>query len=119
MYGFSADLDLSAAIGQETTQLCVGPFDLQFSFGAVAFAVQSKVEIWQKRQLVGSWEAGAWPDPAFYQVFGSALQHFSVLDPKRLSLQLTSGLELLLVDNSEHYESIQIYVGGMEVANIV
>lgn len=119
MYGFSADLDLSVAIGQEITQFCVGPFDLQFSFGAVAFAVQSKVEIWRKSQLIGSWEAGSWPDPVFYQVFGSALQAFSVLDPKRLSLQLANGLELLLIDDSEQYESMQIYVEGLEGAHIV
>src|SRR5690606_33734656 len=74
MYGFPADLDLSPALGQETTQLCVGPYDLQFSFGVVAFAVQSRVEIWRNSDLIGSWEAGGWPEPAFHQMLSTALQ---------------------------------------------
>ena len=119
MYGFPADLDLSAALGQETTQICVGPYDLQFSFGVVAFAVQSRVEIWRNSDLIGSWEAGDWPGPAFYQMFNTALQTFAVLDPKRLSLRLANGLELQLLDTSEQYESMRIYVGGLDGAHII
>ncbi|QNP40180.1 hypothetical protein [Lysobacter solisilvae (ex Woo and Kim 2020)] len=119
MYGFPADLDLSPALGQETTQLCVGPYDLQFSFGTVAFAIQSKVEIWRGGDPAGIWEAGGWPDPAFYQVLNTALLAFAVLDPKRLSLRLANGLELLLLDTSEQYESMQIYVGGLDGAHII
>ena len=48
MYGFPADLDLSPAIGQETTQFCVGAYDLQFAFGSVTFAIQSRVEIFRE-----------------------------------------------------------------------
>ena len=119
MYRFAADLDLSSALGQETTQLCVGPYDLQFSFGPIAFAVQSTVEIWRNDRLIGSWEAGGWPDACFYQVLSTTLEAFAVLDPQRLSLRLANGLELHLLDTSEQYESLQIYVGGLEGAHIV
>lgn len=119
MYGFASDLDLSPALGQEATQLCVGSHDLQFSFGTVAFSVQSKVEIWRDDQLVGSWEAGGWPDPVFRQMLDSALQAFSVLDPQRLSLRLANGLELRLLDTSEQYESMQIHAGGPDGAHII
>lgn len=119
MYGFPADLDLSLALGQAITQLRVGPHDLQFSFGDVAFALQSKVEIWRDSDLIGTWEAGGWPDPAFYQVFNIALRTFLVLDPRRLSLRLASGLELRLFDDSEQFESLQITIRGVRDAYII
>jgi hypothetical protein len=77
------------------------------------------VEIWRSGDLIGSWEAGAWPDAAFYQMLNTALEAFVVLDPRRLSLRLANGLELQLLDTSEQYESMQIYIGGVDGAYII
>ena len=41
MYGIPKELDLSPVLGEFTTQVRVGQFDLQFTFGSVSFAVQS------------------------------------------------------------------------------
>jgi len=119
MYGFPADLDLSTAIGKETTQLRVGAYDLQFSFGPVSFAIQSKVEIFRDETVLGTWEAGQWPEAIFYQMFNVPLVSFSVLDKERLKLHLGNGLAVVLTDNSEQYESMQIYIEGLPGAFII
>jgi hypothetical protein len=49
------------ALGQETTQLCVGLHDLQFSFGAVSFAIQSRVELFRDGTIAAIL-AAAWGD---------------------------------------------------------
>jgi hypothetical protein len=41
MYRIPLDLDLSSAVGQFTTQIAVGQFDLHFSFGRIRFTVFS------------------------------------------------------------------------------
>lgn len=110
MYGFPSDLNLSAAVGQETTQFCVGPYDLQFSFGAVAFAVQSQVELYRDGALVATWQAGEWPAPAFYGVFSKPVSVVRVVDERRLCIALQDGTELHVLDTSDQYESLQIYV---------
>ena len=119
MYGFPADLDLSPAIGHETTQVCVGPYDLQFSFGPVAFAVQSRVELLHGDVAVAIWESGRWPEPAFYQMFNTPIIEFAVVDRKRLRLRLENGYDLQLTDTSERHESMQIYVNGLDDVYIV
>ena len=119
MYGFPADLDLSPALGQETTQLCVGPYDLQFSFGNVSFSIQSRVELLRDETVTAIWEAGQWPGPSFYQMFNTPVVGFTVLDKYRLRVRLGNGYELQLTDTSEQYESMQIYVGGLDGAHII
>ena len=58
MYRIPKDLDLSPVVGEFTTQLRVGQFDLQFTFGPVNFAVQSPVNIFRDGKLVAHWEEG-------------------------------------------------------------
>ena len=47
-----SDLDLSPAVGEFTTQVRVGQFDLQFTVGSVNIAVQSPVNIFRDGRLV-------------------------------------------------------------------
>jgi hypothetical protein len=119
MYGFPSDLNLAAVIGQETTQFCVGPYDLQFSFGYVSFVVQSRVELCREGKVVATWQAGGWPAEAFYQVFSTPVVSVRVVDSRRLCIALEGGLELHVLDTSEQYESAQIYLSDAERRYIV
>ncbi|MGI9585870.1 MAG: hypothetical protein ACR2N7_09810, partial [Acidimicrobiia bacterium] len=65
IYRIPDDLDLSAVVGEFTPQLRVGQFDLQFTFGSVHFAIQSPVRLFRDTKLVGYWDEGRWPEPAF------------------------------------------------------
>ncbi len=58
MYRIPKELDLSPVVGEFTTQVRVGQFDLQFTFGAVNFAVQSPVNLFREGKLVAHWEEG-------------------------------------------------------------
>jgi hypothetical protein len=119
MYGFPSDLNLLAAVGHETTQFCIGPYDLQFSFGPVAFAIQSRVELQQDGGVVASWQAGEWPGAAFYSALSKPVSAVRVVDERRLCIALQEGLELHVLDTSEQYESLQIYVQDVQGPYII
>ena len=53
MYRIPKDLDLSPVVGEFTTQVRVGQFDLQFTFGSVNFAVQSPVNLFRAGRALG------------------------------------------------------------------
>ncbi len=55
MYRIPDKLDLSPVVGEFTTQLRVGQFDLQFTFGPVSFAVQSPVNLFRDGKLIAHW----------------------------------------------------------------
>ncbi|HAP77348.1 MAG TPA: hypothetical protein DCR14_14855 [Acidimicrobiaceae bacterium] len=61
MYGVPHDLDLSAVVGEFTTQVRVGQYDLQFTFGSVNFAVESQASVLRGNHVVAHWSAGVWP----------------------------------------------------------
>lgn len=112
MYGFPADLDLTAAVGQFITQICVGPFDLQFTIGHVAFAIQSAIELTQAGQTVGAWKPGLWPAPAFYEILNNVVTCVERTSTQRVVLTFENNMKMHLSDDSEQYEAMQIYVGG-------
>ena len=119
MYGFPADLDLSAAVGQEITQFGVGPYDLQFALGEVVFTVQSAVELRRGDTMIAAWEGGGWPSPDLYEVFCQPVTAIRVVDASRLAIALENGLELHILDASEQYESLAIRVPGVEGPYII
>ncbi len=110
MYGIPEELDLSAVVGEFTTQIRVGQFDLQFTFGTVAFAVSSPVSVLQDGKVVASWSEGRWPDAGFFDVMNSAVMGYSS-DSKEIILELENDLSLRLVDDSDRYESMKISIG--------
>lgn len=59
------------------------------------------------------------PDSAFYQVFNNPVDSIALIDERRLGITLRDGLELHLLDNSDQYESMQIYLNGLEGVWIV
>ncbi len=58
MYRIPSNLDLSPVVGEFTTQVRVGQFDLQFTFGSVNFAAQSPVQLLRDDEPIATWERG-------------------------------------------------------------
>jgi len=112
MYRIPKDLDLSPAIGQFTTQLMVGQFDLQFTFGKVSFAIQSPVNLFRNGELIAHWEEGKWPEPGFYDIMNTEVRRCDVVNDKLIVFQFENGVEMHLQDNSDQYESMQISFAG-------
>ena len=112
MYRIPKELDLSPVVGEFTTQLCVGQFDLQFTLGDVTFSVQSPVNLFRKGKLVAHWEEGKWPEPGFYDIMNTDVTRCEVVNDRLIVLEFTNGIEMHLEDSSDQYESMQISFKG-------
>lgn len=119
MYRVPLDLDLSKIVGEFATQVRVGQFDLQFTFGPVNLAVQSPVILSRNGEVVGSWKEGQWPDSTFYEVMNSSVIRWEIPDDRRIVIHLANGLAIQLNDDSEEYECMQISFEGEPGAVII
>ena len=112
MYRIPNDLDLSAVVGEFTTQVRVGQFDLQFTFGAVNFAVQSPVNLYRDGKRVAHWEEGRWPDPGFYEIMNTKVTWCEVANDRLIVFEFNNGIAMHLEDSSDQYECMQISFEG-------
>ena len=112
MYRIPSELDLKGIVGEFTTQLRVGQFDLQFMFGGVEFKVESEINLFRTGKLIGSWKPGAWPSPGFYEIMNSNVISWSIPNDRTLVIKLDNELEIHMVENSDQYECIQIQIEG-------
>jgi hypothetical protein len=126
MFRVPKDLDLSMVVGKTTTQLHVGQNDLQFTFdsgthtaGAAKFLVTSSVDLFRAGKLVAHWEEGKWPDPGFFDIMNTEVVRWEVPNDGVIVLEFANGIEMHLEDNSDHYESIEIWFEGNPVPVII
>lgn len=119
MYRIPKDLDLSPIIGEFTTQLRIGPSDIQFTFGKVNFAVQSTIILKKEGEEIGTWTEGEWPSPTFYEILNSEVKTYETYGDDRISIKLENEIEIILVDNSDQYESMQISIEGTSCNYII
>ena len=112
MYRIPKELDLSAVVGEFTTQLRVGQIDLQFAFGSVDFSINSPVSLFRDGELVARWEAGTWADPGFYDIMNAVARRCEVVNDRLIAIELENGIEIHLEDSFDHYESMTINIEG-------
>jgi hypothetical protein len=112
MYRIPKELDLSPVVGEFTTQLRVGQFDLQFTFGRVTFVVQSPVNLFRESKSIGHWEEGKWPGPGFYEIMNVAVKRCEIVNDRLIVFEFENGIEMHLEDSSDQYESMQITFEG-------
>jgi hypothetical protein len=112
MYRIPAELDLSPVVGEFTTQIGVGQFDLQFTFGTTTFAVTSPANLFREGELIGHWQEGMWPEPAFYDIMNADVIRCERMNDRLIVIAFANGIEMHLVDNSDQYECMQIHVKG-------
>ena len=112
MYRIPSDLDLSEIVGESTTQICVGQFDLQFTFGPVSFAIMSQVNLKREGELIGIWEEKKWPDAAFYEVMNVNVSKYEIPNDRQIIIYLENGIEIHLSDDSDQYECMLIQIEG-------
>jgi hypothetical protein len=120
MYPIPTDLELPSIIGSALVQIGIGEFDVQFHFdsnawigcqGTLAFSVNGTV--------VSSWK-GQGPLPAPIQsLLGSAPIGHIVSNPHQLDLIFDSRRVISFIDDSETYESFQIFFPGSSAPSIV
>jgi hypothetical protein len=112
MYRIPANLDLSPVVGEFTTQVRVGQFDRQFTFGRVNFAVQSPVTLFRNGKIAAQWEQGRWPDPGFYEIMNTEVRRCEVASDRLIVFEFDNGIAMHLEDSSDQYECMQIAFEG-------
>src|SRR5688572_19773512 len=112
MFRIPLDLDLSKAVGQFTTQICVGQFDLQFEIGEIHFAIWSPVRLVQQGAEVGSWAPDEWPHASFLEIFNIPIERYQIPNDRLIILHFQNGIEMHLGDPSDQYESMAISIPG-------
>lgn len=112
MYRIPKDLDLSPLTGEFTTQIRVGQFDLQFTFGDINFRVQSPVNLFRDGILMAHWEPGRWPDADFYEIMNTEIICSEVFSDSLIAIEFENHIQMHLVDDSDQYESMQIQIKG-------
>jgi hypothetical protein len=100
MYRIPKELDLSCVVGKLATQVRVGQFDLQFTFGRVNFSVQPPVDLFRDGKLLAHWEEGRWPDPGFYDIMNTEVRRCEVVNDRLIVFEFENGITMHLADNS-------------------
>ncbi len=120
MYSIPPNPDLSGILGSALVQVCFGEHDLQFHFDSGAWiGSQATVEHYGNGALLGSWNENQLIGPAFRSLLGKAPTHFIVPNPQRLDLHFEHGQVLTLVDDSDQFESFQVYQHGKSLPSLV
>jgi hypothetical protein len=112
MHRIPKELNLSCVVGEFTTQVRVGQFDLQFTFGPVNFAIQSPVKLFRNGKLAASWEEGRWPDAGFHDIMNTKVNRCEVVNDRLILFEFENGISMHLEDSSDQYESMQISIKG-------
>ncbi len=113
MYGVRpTDIEhLSRLRGREVSQICLGPYDLQFNLHP-----EGNVSVWGRCELLGpegelldAWEretrAGMFRFP---EILMSPITDVVIDSPKSFVMTFANGLGLRLVDCSDEYESFSV-----------
>ena len=112
MYRIPKELDLSPVVGKFTTQIRVGQFDLQFTFGNVSFTIRSPVSLFRGSALIGHWDEGEWPDPEFYDTMNIEVTRCDIKTDRLIVITFANGIEMHLTDDSDQYECMEIHFEG-------
>lgn len=119
MYRIPQDLDLSGIVGEFTTQVSVGQFDIQFRFGKYHFAIQSDVYLIRRGEVIGGWQSGTWPSQQFFEVMNVSVVAYQIPDEREVVIHLENGIEIHFRDDSDKFECMQIYVDGEQSPYII
>ena len=112
MYKIPLNLDLTKIVGCVATQILVGQFDIQFSFGEVRFVVQSRIDLVRDDQIIGSWREGRWPDSQFYEVMNTNVLGYKIPTEREVVIYLSNEISMHLHDDSDQFECIRIAIEG-------
>ena len=120
MYGLDPSLNLDDIVGEDLSQIGLAKYSVAFHFGSGTFvSVQSRVTVEVGGHTVAVWkEEGRWTELRHQELVGQKVVGYSVKSRRLLQIEFENGMTLLLHDDSEQYESFQIYPLG-RVENLI
>jgi hypothetical protein len=113
MHGLKpSDIDaLRHLEGAEVTQVCLGPYDIQFNFDPRGnVSVQGRCELIDRAGVVlDIWEGRTKPGPCrFTELFGSPVREVVIDSPRSFLLKFANSLVLRVLDTSDQHESFSV-----------
>jgi len=118
MYRIPKDLDLSPIVGDFTTQLRVGQYDIQFTLGNINFAVASSIKLYRSGTLVTHWKGQGWPSSEFYDIMNTEVTHWKIIGDTIIAIEFANGMSMHLEDDLDQYESMNICFGNDPTSTI-
>ncbi len=121
MYRFPDDLDLGIVAGSHIPQLCFGIGEVQIHFSCgVTICIQGEIDIFLGEKVIANWAQGSlWSSLDFQKIYNKDVRNAGLLSNQILEIQLDDNLSIRLYDNSDHYESLQIWFPGADVPEII
>jgi hypothetical protein len=120
MYLIPKSIDLSFLLEADLNQIGLGRHDVQFVFSSGArICVQGRASVLEHGSKVSEWSETGWSSLDFQKLLNRSVSGFSVPNDRLLQIEFTNGLSLQLHDNSNQYESMQIYTANPDVPLIV
>jgi hypothetical protein len=121
MYRISSDLDLRDIVGSEVQQIRLGRSDVQFVFGSgTTICVQSRVRLVERGNTISEWdEEENWTSLDFQRLLMIEILRYAVPHDRLLEIHFAGELTLQLHDDSDQFETMQIYLGGSANGPIV
>ena len=106
MYGLTGTLDLSFLLGGTVIQVCLGQYQTQVRLEDAVILIECKHTL-VTAEGTTVWDRGAFPSEGLSRLLGQTVSQASVLDERTLELTFSAGDRLLLVDDSDQFESFQ------------
>lgn len=122
MHGFPQDLDLKPIIGRDLNLLGLGRYDVQLNFdgSGIKICIQGLVKIIDNEKIIASWnEKDMWDSLNFQRLLNQTVKSYSIPNKSILEIIFTNGLALRIFDESEQYESAQIYFNDESIPPVI
>ena len=114
MYRVAPEIDLKEFVGSSLAQICQGKFDVVFRFsGGSEIAAQCPVKVLKQGEIISSFEEDcSWTTMRFREILNLDVGNYSVPNDRCLRIAFDGDYFLEFHDDSDQYESFQIYPKG-------
>ncbi len=112
MHRIRHDLDLTAIVGRDLNLLGMGRYDVQLNFigSGITFCIQGDMSLFEGDEVIATWnEQDNWSSLSFQKLLNATVASYEISNDRCLKIVFENGLTLCMHDNSDHFESMQIY----------
>lgn len=111
MHGFPLDLNIDSINGA-VLHLGLGQHSVQLGFddSGVMICVEGLLKVKEHGRVIAEWTQGKkWSSLAFQKILDATVIRYKIINARLLEIELEDGLALQIHDDSETYETVQIY----------
>jgi hypothetical protein len=111
MYRIPKDLNLENIIGRDLNLLGLGKHDIQLNFdgSGIKICVQGAIRLIEDGKVIATWTEHSWSSIDFQKILNATVESYAVPRENLLEIRFEDELTLQLHDDSDQYETMQIY----------